>query len=103
MSDFASAEISAKLDRERVTFLRTEVSLSFTFAETAETEYGLGEQGAAARSLAHGEEGYATLCRFLSDPKHASHLTGDQLQELTDGANSLRQKLDEVHRLHTRR
>ena len=97
------ADLSAKLDHDRVTFLRTEISLSNTLAEMSETEYDIGDREAAARSLAHGEEGYATLLRFLGDPKHASHLTGNQLQELNAGLETLRQKLDDVRRLHTRR
>ena len=57
----------------------------------------------AARSVEHGEEGYATLRRLLTDPKHADHLTGNQLQELTAGADDLRKKLDDVRRRHTQR
>lgn len=97
------ADLRVKLDRDRLEFLRTDLTTSFIFAEMAETEYGIGENEAGGRSMAHGEEGYATLRRFLTDPKHTSHLTRDQLRELNAGVKKLRQRLDDLHRLHTRR
>ncbi len=98
-----SDELRATLDQDRLNFLRTELSLSNTLADMAATEMQIGDREAGERSMLHGEEGYATLCRFLKDPKHADHLTADQLQELNAGAAGLRQKLDDIHRLHTRR
>jgi hypothetical protein len=97
------ADLSAKLDQDRLDFLRTDLKTSFTFAEMAETEYGMGEREAGDRSMAHGEEGYATLRRFLTDPKHATHLTRDQLEELNSGTARLRQRLDDLRQLHTPR
>jgi hypothetical protein len=101
MSDLG--DLSAKLDGDRLEFLRTEIRLSFTLSEMAETEYDIGEREAGDRSLAHSEHGYATLRRFLTDPKHTRHLTQDQFQELNDGVQNLRQRLDDVRRLHTPR
>jgi hypothetical protein len=96
-------DLRVKLGKDTREFLYTELAIGFTLAEVAETESDLGHSEAATRSLAHGEEGYATLHRFLQDPKHAGYLTGDQLQELSTGLERLRQKLDEVGRLHTQR
>ena len=101
MSDLADLE--ARLNEDRIAFLRTEVAASLTFAEMAETEYGIGERVAGDRSLVHGEEGYATLRRFLTDPKHTAHLTADQLQELNTDVERLRRKLDDLRRFGTPR
>jgi hypothetical protein len=95
------AELRAQLEQDNHNFLKTELAVSFTLAGMAETEYQLGEREAGGRSLDHAEEGYATLCRFLADPKHAGHLTRGQLQELHAGVTELRQKLDEVRLLRT--
>src|SRR5207302_6730929 len=96
-------DLRTMLAQDTREFLKTELSIGFTLADMAETEHRLGHTEASERSLAHGEEGYETLSRFLQDPKHAGHLSGEQLQELNDGVKDLRQKLDDVRRLHTPR
>jgi len=101
MADWA--DLRTMLAKDTREFLKTELALGFTLADVAETEYQLGHCEASERSLAHGEEAYDTLSRFLQDPKHAGHLTADQLRELNDGAKDLMQKLGEVRRLHTPR
>jgi hypothetical protein len=92
--------LRVKLDQGRLEFLRTDLDVSRTFADMAETEYELGHLEAAWRSLEHGEQGYATLRKFLTDTNHTRHLTGDQLQELKTGIEKLKQQLDGFRRLH---
>lgn len=60
----------------------------------AETEKRTGNSEHAAQSLADAESGYATLLRFISDPKHAKHITEEQRAELNAGLAGLRAQLD---------
>jgi hypothetical protein len=60
-------------NRNRATFLRTELQTCFTFIGLVETERNLGEPDHAARSLEHAERAYETLVHFMSDPKYVTH------------------------------
>jgi hypothetical protein len=95
-----SADLRANLNQDRLDFLRTDLTTCFTFAVMAETEFQIGDLEAGQRSLADGEKGHAMISRFLSDPKHATHLTAPQIAELTEGLRALRQRLDDLHGLH---
>src|SRR5207302_4891682 len=92
MDDFSALQVES--EKNRLEFLRTEVSVCCTLIELATTEHQLGHQEAAERSIRHAEEGHATLIRFLSDQMHAQHLTRKELEELTDGACEIRRRLD---------
>src|ERR1051325_7575758 len=89
-------DLQARTDQNRVDFLRTDLDLCFTFANVAETEYGLGGREAGDRSLADAEKGYGTIQRFLSDPKHAKRLTDEEQRELTARLARLRARLDQL-------
>jgi hypothetical protein len=82
----------------RIDFLRTELQTAFTFASVAETEQSMNNPEHATRSLADAEKGYATLIRFLSDPKHAKHITEEERVELSSGIERLRAQLDKLAR-----
>ena len=62
----------------------------------AETQQGLGDPGHAARSLAEAERGYATMLRFMNDPKHAKHISEQERAELSAGMERLRTRLDKL-------
>ena len=86
----------AKSRQIRIEFLRTEVGACFTFAKVAETECQIGDHAAARRSIEHAEEAYATLTRFLSDPKHRKHITHEEYRELTAAMKRVREELDSL-------
>ncbi len=91
-----SRQLQANSDRNRIEFLKTEIESSFTFAGVAETEFNMGDRAGAARSLAHAEEGYATLLRFLSDPKHAAHIGEEERSNIDARVQRLRTTLDRL-------
>ena len=68
----------------------------FTLAGLAETEQSTGDSEHAAQSLAHAEKAYATMLRFLSDPKHANHIPEAERVELSADMEKLRARLDEL-------
>jgi hypothetical protein len=76
-------------------FLRTELETCFTLASVAEAEQKRGEPH-AEQSLADAETGYATMVRFISDPKHSKHITEQQGMELSAGMEQLRATLDRL-------
>jgi hypothetical protein len=82
----------------RIDFLRTELQTAFTFASLAETQQSMDTPQHAARSLAEAEKGYATIVRFLSDPKHSKYIIEDERVELSAGMERLRARLDELAR-----
>lgn len=88
--------LRAKAHRSRIAFLTTELALSSTFGSVAETEFRSGERDAAERALAHAETAYATLDRFMSDPKYADHLTEEEQREFTARMERLRSTLDNL-------
>jgi hypothetical protein len=90
------ADLEAQTDRNRVQFLQRDLELCFTLASLAETEHDLGHREAANRSVAHAEEGYASIQRFLSDPKHTDHIGGEIGGELMAGLKRLRVTLDGI-------
>src|SRR5258705_11979319 len=88
-------DLQAASNSNRVEFLRTEVTTCLTLLGLAETERSLGFHEAAARSLGHAEEGYSTLVHYLSDPKHARHITDLDRQELGGGMKQVKANLPE--------
>ncbi len=95
-------QVKAESRQVRVQTLTTELSMCFTLAGLAETEFKTGELEAAERTLTDAEKGYSTMVRFLTDPEHARHLSPEVLQELTAGTERLRTTLDAVKRLKQR-
>jgi hypothetical protein len=69
-----------------------------TLANLAEFEQKSGNTEHAARSLEHAEAAYATMVQFMSDPKHAKHITEEQGTELRAGMGQLRETLDRLRR-----
>ena len=68
---------------------------SFTLASVAEVEQNRSEPH-AVQSLADAETGYATLVRFMTDPKHSKHITEHERAELKAGMEQLRAMLDRL-------
>jgi hypothetical protein len=64
----------------------------------AEAERGVVNPEHAARSLANAEKAYATVSRFMTDSKHAKHITEEEHAELSAGMNRLRARLDKLAR-----
>jgi len=54
----------------------------------------MGDSEAAGAAIANGEKGYETIKRFLTDPKHVSHISPDQIHELKAELAKLRERLD---------
>lgn len=90
-----SVRLQAEANRRRIEFLRTELEMSFTLASVAEVEQERGELH-AAQALRDAETGYATMVRFMSDPKHFHHMTEQERMELAAGLERLRAKLDSL-------
>jgi len=90
-----SLRLQAGANQKRIDFLRTELETSFTLASVAEAKQARGEPQ-AEQSLANAEIGYATLVRFLSDPKHAKHIPEQETMELKAGVERLRARLDSL-------
>lgn len=88
------ADLRSQSDKNRMEFLRTELNACFTFLSLAETERSIGNDEHAKRAAAEAEKAYATLQRFLTDPKHNSRLTDEERQEITQRMEQLRKKLD---------
>ncbi|HEY1241214.1 MAG TPA: LuxR C-terminal-related transcriptional regulator [Bryobacteraceae bacterium] len=80
-------------NRLRLEFLSTEFNLCNTFLEFARMNDTGKVQRAAVDAAEHG---YRTIHRFLHDPKHALHLTGEQLTTLCGKMHQLRKALDDV-------
>jgi hypothetical protein len=87
-------DLLSQSDQNRIEFLRNDLSAAFTFVSVAETERSIGNNEHAQRSFADAEKAYRTMQRFLSDPKHASHFSDEERQELTAGLEKLRERLD---------
>jgi hypothetical protein len=86
--------LSAKLDKSRLNFLKTEFDLCSTFLNLAATRLETGNAEAAGMAIANAEKAYQVLRRYLSDPKHISHLSADQLQDYRTELQRLRARLD---------
>ena len=95
----APDRLRTETDRLRVDFLKTDLGVCFTFVELAATSFADKQWETAEQAIVHCENGYATIDRFLSDPNHSTHLTGQEKDELMFGLGRLRARLDEVYRL----
>jgi hypothetical protein len=87
-------DLSSELNQRRIDFLKADLAVCFTFAKVAETELGNGDRYVAAKAMSHAEKGYETICSFLADPKHVSHLTANQVQNFKAELQRLRERLD---------
>jgi hypothetical protein len=90
------ADLEAQIDHNRIQFLQNDLQLCFTLVSLAETKHDVGYQEAAERAVVHAEEGYASIQRFLSDPKHADHIGDETRRGLAAGLVRLRARLDGV-------
>ena len=93
MSGDSLAKLSAEHARLRLEFLRTELDLSHALVSVAQTERNLGHLENANRSLAHAEEGYQTVVRFLAKP---DYLSDEQVVDLRARLADLRGALDSL-------
>ncbi len=75
-------------------FFRVELALSSTLADVAETNFRIGHQESGKSALRKAQVGYATLRRYLASPAHASHLTEDEKQEISEGTEQLRTRVE---------
>jgi hypothetical protein len=90
------ADLEAQTDHNRIHFLQNDLQLCFTLVSLAETEHDVGHQEAAERSVVHAEEGYTSIQRFLSDPKHVDRIDGETRRGLAAGLVRLRARLDGI-------
>jgi hypothetical protein len=81
-------------DPQRVEFLKSELTLCFTFLFVASVKYEIGKKESAEESLANAEEVYSSVLLFVSDPKYSKHLTNKSIQEFRAGLERLRDRLD---------
>ena len=79
---------------QRVEFLKSELTLCFTFLFVAAVKYEIGKKESAEESLANAEEVYTSVLPFVSDPKYSKHLTNEAIKEFTAGLRRLRGRLD---------
>ena len=97
------AQLQRRSDDNLAEFLRIEVATGLAFAELAETEYQVGNEKVGARSVHHVARAYSTLRRFLDDTRQTGRLTGEVRQELTAGAQPLKNTLDGLKANHHRK
>jgi len=89
-SDFTQViELQNASERLVVEFLQTDLSLSFTFADLAETERKIGDPAASRSILEKAEVGYATIARFLPRVKQE-----EAKDEISRSLIALRARLD---------
>lgn len=86
--------LAVQSNRNRIEFLRTELQTCFTLIGLAETEQRSGNLEHAARSISDANKAYATVIHFLSDPKHAKHITENERIELNSGLDRVQAHLD---------
>jgi hypothetical protein len=79
---------------QRVEFLKSELTLCFTFLFVAAVKYEVGKKESAEESLANAEEVYSVVLLFVSDPKYSKHLTNEAINEFTAALERLRERLD---------
>jgi len=86
--------MDARSKTDHADFMNVELKLCFTFANVAETNCKIGHTESAKSALEKAELGYATLQRFLADPKHSRHLTEKDIRHITAELRRLRERLD---------
>jgi hypothetical protein len=92
---FEAVRLQLEASRNLIGFLWTEVNTCFTLASVAEAEQERGEQH-AVQSLASAEIAYATMARFLCDPKHSKHIAEQDSEKLRAEMERLRATLDRL-------
>jgi hypothetical protein len=90
--------LQTDLRRDLLDFLRAEVSLCFTLASSAESQCETGNLEHARHSLDIAQKGYATVERFLADPKHNRHLSSEEKAAFATEVGKLK---GELHRLRS--
>jgi hypothetical protein len=87
--------LNAKSQHARADFLRSDLALSFTFANPAITELEMGDRAAAERVLGKAIEGHATIARFLPDVENAGQRKeiGQKLAELHVAIDNVQRRL----------
>jgi hypothetical protein len=91
------SEKFADSDRKSQTtqlLLKAELATGHTLAGIAQTKRQVGDDEGGKLARARAEKIYSELGRFLSDPKHAKHLTDEKRRDLMVGMKRLREKLD---------
>ena len=86
--------MTAEPDPPEVDFLSSQFRLCFEFVENAATRLQQRKKDAAAKAIAHAEEGYQALNDYLTDPTYILPLTADQAGEFKAELQRLRQRLD---------
>jgi hypothetical protein len=83
-------------DLARGGFLKTELELGFTFSSLAAAKFDTGNSESAEGSIASAEKVYETVNRFLNNPKHSSDLTVEEIHDMRDDLERLRERLDSL-------
>jgi hypothetical protein len=81
-------ELQARLNKNTVDFLRTELELGFTFVKTAEIEARMNNTEHFDRARKYSESAVETICRFAPRIMD-SHARGEILQ----GADELQKRI----------
>jgi hypothetical protein len=92
--------LQAESNRRRLSLIKTELALCFSFSTIAARKYETGNHESAARSMVKAEKAYETVIEFLSDPKHSKHVTGEERQDITAELERLRERLDGSQRFN---
>ena len=88
-----SSGLTSQLDQRRIDFLKADLKTCFTFVNLAATELEIGDLEAVRRVIAKAERGHETINRFLTDPKHASRISANQMAEFKAELRRLRRRL----------
>src|ERR1700694_826271 len=96
MSDLSDPanRITNETNDSHAGFFKAKLDLCFTFADIAETNFKIGHSESGESAMSKAELGCATAQRLLSDPKHAKHLTAEEIQDITVELERLRARID---------
>ena len=83
-------------NRNRIDFLRAELETAFLIADLTIQKQQKGNLAGATESLVLAESCYATMVRFVSDPKHSKHIDKEDAALLSAALRALREKLDGI-------
>jgi hypothetical protein len=91
--------LKAEANRHRLSFIKSELVVCFTFSTIAAQKYELGNQESAVKSIANAEKAYETVVQVLSHSKHSKHLTVEEIGDTTAELQCLRGRLDRLQQL----